>query len=61
VWLEKIGLQSLSPIFQGNFTDIFHSKILIQFTSESTPLPPEKKIIKIISAVNGVKLYVPNE
>jgi hypothetical protein len=27
VWLEKIGLQSLSPIFEGNFADIFHSKI----------------------------------
>jgi hypothetical protein len=31
MWLEKIGLQSLSPIFEGNFQtlDIFHSKILI--------------------------------
>ena len=27
VWLEKIGLQSLSPIFEGNIADIFHSKI----------------------------------
>jgi hypothetical protein len=56
VWLEKIGLQSLSPIFQGNFTNIFRSKILIHSlgTYNFTPFTAEIIFMIFFSGGSGV-------